>query len=92
MCKTKHEATDKTKVIFIHPPKRFVWRAWLKGREGREYAAGVDVRTWRKWKEQGLRTVEVGGLTLTKPEWIDSFLMAGKKDLKEEVKDFLAKK
>jgi hypothetical protein len=47
----------------------------MKPKEAREYAGGIDKRTWREWKRQGLRVQTVGGVVLTRPEWIDAFIL-----------------
>ena len=66
---------DKPEVLYINPPSKPIWRGWMKPKEARKYAGGIDTRTWRKWKEQGLRVQTVGGVVLTRPEWIDAFIL-----------------
>ena len=83
---------SEPKVVYIHPHGKPVIVGWLKPKQARQYEGGVDVRTWRKWKNAGLRTITEGGLELTKPEWIDSFLLRQEKELRAQVKGFLSKK
>jgi hypothetical protein len=49
-------------------------KGWLKPKAAAEYA-DVGERTYRTWlKEDGLRSIRVKGIVLTKIEWIDNFL------------------
>jgi len=83
---------NEPRVVYIHPHEKPIILGWLKPKQGRQYAGGVDIRTWRKWKQEGLRTVRVGGLELCKPEWIDSFLLRHENNLEREVRAFLKKR
>jgi len=69
-----HQVTDSTKVIFVQPPQKVIWRGWLKCAEAREYAAGISKNTLAKWREDGLQAVKRGGEWYYKPQWIDAYL------------------
>ena len=61
-------------LLLIKTPDRVIVRGWLKSAEARQFCGDIDKRTWARWVKDGLRVVKVGGLVLTKPEWINEFL------------------
>jgi len=50
-------------------------RGWLRiPKEAAEYSA-VKPRTLEDWLKSGLRFVKIRGCRMTKPEWVDDYLM-----------------
>jgi len=50
-------------------------RGWLRiPKEAAEYSA-VKPRTFEDWLKSGLRFVKIRGCRMTKPQWIDDYLM-----------------